>query len=198
MRFSIWLSSLSYQIYRHIDAQASCGYFNTETYQTQSSFSVPEFLYYDFFLIWLISPPLPSVPLEVYFITGGKQFHPLAPPHSPFDCGESMCRGATSFIFPSAGCKSTHSKASLQSVEKGRSWVLGKLLHKERNHRNLQVLSGSREGDGGVKDLSNRGKPLRIFKVIACGREVVACICNYHVHLSIDEELVMVTLDAFS
>lgn len=38
-----------------------------------------------------------------------------------------------------------------------------------------------------MKDLSNRGKPLRIFKVIASGSEVVAYICNYHVHLSIDE-----------
>lgn len=48
-----------------------------------------------------------------------------------------------------------------------------------------------------MKDLSNRGKPLRIFKVIASGSEVVAYICSYHVHLSIDEGLLMVTLDGF-
>lgn len=72
-------------------------------------------------------------------------------------------------------------------MEKREELGYGQLLHKERNHRNLQVLSGTGEGDGGVKDLSNRGKPLRIFKVIASGSEVVAYICNYHVHLSIDE-----------
>lgn len=73
----------------------------------------------------------------------------------------------------------------------------GQLLHKDGNHRNLQVLSGTGERAGGVKDLSNRGKALRIFKVIASGSEAVAYICNYHVHLSIDEGLVMVTLDVF-
>lgn len=61
----------------------------------------------------------------------------------------------------------------------------------EKKHRNLQVLSGTGEGDGGGKDQSNRGKPLRIFKVIASGREAVAHICNYHVRLSLGEGLVV-------
>ncbi len=74
---------------------------------------------------------------------------------------------------------------------------MGSYCTKSENHRNLQVLSGTEEGDGGVKDLSNRGKPLRIFKVIASGTEVVAYICSYHVNLSIDEGLLMVTLDGF-
>lgn len=46
-----------------------------------------------------------------------------------------------------------------------------------------------------MKDLSNRGKPLRIFKVITSWSEAVAYICNYHVHLSIDEGVWIVTLD---
>ncbi len=74
---------------------------------------------------------------------------------------------------------------------------MGSYCTKSENHRNLQVLSGTEEGDGGVKDLSNRGKPLRIFKVIASGTEVVAYICSYHVNLSIDEGLLMVALDGF-
>lgn len=82
-------------------------------------------------------------------------------------------------------------------MEKGRSWISGQLLNKEGNQRNLQVLSGTGEGDGGVKDLSNRGKPHRIFKVIASGSEAVAYICNFHVHLCVDEGLVMVALDGF-
>lgn len=48
-----------------------------------------------------------------------------------------------------------------------------------------------------MKDLSNRGKPLRIFKVITSGSEAVAYICNYHVYLSIDEGEVIVALDVF-
>lgn len=60
-----------------------------------------------------------------------------------------------------------------------------------------EVLSGSGEKDGGVKDLSNRGKPLRIFKVGARGSEVVAYICSYHVRLSTDEGPAMVTRHGF-
>lgn len=42
------------------------------------------------FLLWLIPSPLLSISLEVYFITAGKQFHLLAPPHSPI----CLCRGS--------------------------------------------------------------------------------------------------------
>lgn len=58
----------------------------------------------------------------------------------------------------------------------------------------MQVLSGSGDGAEGVKDLSNRGKALRIFKVIACGSEVATSKCNYHLHLSADGGLVMIVL----
>lgn len=80
---------------------------------------------------------------------------------------------------------------------KGRSWVLGSYCTKGETTEICKYCLALERGDGGVKDLSNRGKPLRIFKVIASGSEVVAYICNYHVHLSIDEELVMVTHDVF-
>lgn len=50
-----------------------------------------------------------------------------------------------------------------------------------------------------VKDLSNRGKPLRIFlKVIASGSESVASICSYHIHLSVDEGALMLRLMLFA
>lgn len=62
------------------------------------------------FLVWLIPSLRLSPPLEVYSITGGKQFHPEAPPHSPFSCGEKVCGGATSCVVLSAGCKSTRCK----------------------------------------------------------------------------------------
>lgn len=66
------------------------------------------------FLFWLMPSLRLSVPLEIYFITRGKQFHPLAPPHSPFDC-----RGATSCIFLSAGCKSQTKKHIFNLWKKG-------------------------------------------------------------------------------
>lgn len=77
---------------------------------------------------------------------------------------------------------------------KGRSWVSKQLVHKERHSRNMQVLSGTGEGAEGGEDLSNRGKALWIFKVIACGSEVVASKCNYHVYLSADGGLVIIVL----
>lgn len=61
-----------------------------------------------------------------------------------------------------------------------------------------QVLPGSGGRDGGVEDLSNRGKPLWIFKVGACGSEVVACICCCHARLSMDEAPAMVMADFIS
>lgn len=77
-------------------------------------------------------------------------------------------------------------------MEKGRSWVLGSYYTKKETTEICKYCLALGEGDGGVKDLSNRGKPLRIFKVIASGSEAVAYICNYHVYLSIDEGLLMV------
>lgn len=60
----------------------------------------------------------------------------------------------------------------------------------------MLVLSGTGEGDGGIKDVSNRGKPLWIsIEVIASGSEVAASICNYHIQFCIDEALVMTTFD---
>lgn len=50
------------------------------------------------------------------------------------------------------------------------------------------------EGAEGVEDLSNRGKALWIFKVIACGCEDAASKYNYHVYLSADGGLLMIVL----
>lgn len=82
-------------------------------------------------------------------------------------------------------------------MEKGRSWVLGSYCTKRETTEICKYCLALERGDGGVKDLSNRGKPLRIFKVITSGSEAVAYICNYHVHLSIDEGVGIVTLDVF-
>lgn len=111
---------------------------------------------------------------------------------------ERVCRGGQQASYSFLQASSQQSKKHLFSLWKKREELgSGQLLHKEGNHRNLQVLSGTGEGDGGVKDLSNRGEPLRIFRVITSGSEAVAYICNYHVHLSIDEGLLIVTLDVF-
>lgn len=140
-----------------------------------------------------------SPPLEVYSITGGKQFHPLAPPHSPFGCGEKVGGGATFCVFLSAGCKSIRWKGVcvLGGKNGGRACVfLGSLCRARTG--SSQVLPGSGGRDGGVEDLSNRGKPLWIFKVGACGSEVVACICCCHARLSMDEAPAMVMVDFIS
>lgn len=78
-----FFSYLSYQLYRYIDPPKSCRVFSVKEFQT-SLFLLLQHLHHYFFLYRL------SVSLEVYFITGGKQFHPLAPPHSPFNCRESV------------------------------------------------------------------------------------------------------------
>ena len=107
------------------------------------------------------------------------------------------CVGGQQALYSILQAASQQTKKHLFNLWKREELDSGQLLHKDRNHRKSASIVWHWEGDGGLKDLSNRGKPHRIFKVIASGSEAVAYVCNYHVHLSIDEGLVMVTLDGF-
>ncbi len=104
--FSNKLASLSYQLYRFIDPGASGRFLNFKEFQT-SSFSLMEnsFIRIISTLIDTFPPPLfyhwksTSSPEENNFI---HWLHLIL--HSTV---ERVSRGATSFIFLSAGCKST-------------------------------------------------------------------------------------------
>lgn len=110
----------------YIDPWAGCGFFNVE--KKKNLYHIYYFLrclicfsyfYFDGYLLpaslyhWRST----SSPEENNFI---HWLHLIL-----LSSVEGVCRGATSCIFLSAGCKSTDWKASVQSVEKGRSWVLG-------------------------------------------------------------------------